>query len=316
MSPFQSIDNDSIDAQAANWFARNRNEHTAHTREQFQAWQANPANAQAYDAFETLWADLGELQSLQSPQPVAVKKPLRRASSFALATAAAVLCAVFALNLGTPPTLHQQTVTTLSQGARTLVLPDGSTLNVNANTRLRIDFNAQQRDIYLDQGQLYIEVAANKEHPLVVHADDAQIKVVGTGFDVRRSPRQLVVSVAHGQVAFAPAANQALLLGAQQRATYDYSKGTLQEQTLGAGEIANWRSGHLSFRNRELASLVDELDLYRPGVIQLAEGPLGRYKVSGNLDVNDPLALVKALPALIPVKTVLLDSGKIRIESR
>ena len=77
----------------------------------------------------------------------------------------------------------------------------GSTLNVNANTRLRIDFTAQVRNIYLEQGQLYIDVAPNKEHPLVVHAGDAQIKVVGTGFDVRRSQRQLEVSVAHGQVA-------------------------------------------------------------------------------------------------------------------
>ena len=37
---------------------------------------------------------------------------------------------------------------------------------------------------------------------------------------------------------------------------------------------------------------------------------------NGNLNTADPLALVKALPALIPVKTVLLDSGKIRIEPR
>ena len=43
---------------------------------------------------------------------------------------------------------------------------------------------------------------------------------------------------------------------------------------------------------------------------------LGRYKVSGNLDVSDPLALVKALPALIPVKNHLLENGKIRIEPR
>jgi len=80
--------------------------------------------------------------------------------------------------------------------------------------------------------------------------------------------------------------------------------------------VADWRSGHLSFRNRELGSLVDELDLYRPGVIQLAAGPLAAYKVSGNLDISDPLALVKALPALIPVKTVLQDNGTIRIEPR
>jgi transmembrane sensor len=212
--------------------------------------------------------------------------------------------------------LHQLHVSTSAQGGRTVSLPDGSTLNVNANTRVRLEFSAQQRDIYLDQGQFYIDVAANKEQPLVVHAGDARIRVVGTGFDVRRSSRQLVVSVAHGQVAFTPDATSSTLLGAQQRATYDYARHSLQEQNLGPDEVADWRSGHLSFRNRELASLVDELDLYRPGVIQLADGPLARYKVSGNLDTRDPLALVKALPALIPVKNVLLDNGIIRIEPR
>lgn len=313
MSPHQAAGHDSIDEQAANWFARNRNERDHSTREQFDTWHATPAHAQAYAEFEALWADLGQLEQIN--QPIAL--PVRpRRSNFALATAAAVLCAVFALNLGAPVALHQQQVSTLAQGGRTLLLPDGSTLNVNANTRLRLEFNAQQRDIYLDQGQLYIEVAANKEQPLVVHAGAARIKVVGTGFDVRRSSRQLVVSVAHGQVAFTPDAKSSTLLGAQQRATYDYAKSSLQEHPLGAEKVADWRSGHLSFRNRELGSLVDELDLYRPGVIQLAAGPLAAYKVSGNLDISDPLALVKALPALIPVKTVLQDNGTIRIEPR
>ena len=313
MSPSHTAGDGSIDEQAANWFARNRNTLGPVSREQFNAWHANPSHARAYAEFESLWADLGELEQINSPVPLPVKP---RRAHFALATAAAVLCAVFALNLGAPVALHQQQINTLAQGARTVLLPDGSTLNVNANTRLHLDFSAHQRDIYLDQGQLYIEVAANKEQPLVVHAGDARIRVVGTGFDVRRSPRQLVVSVAHGEVAFIPDASSATLLGAQQRATWDYNKGALKEQTLSASEVADWRSGHLSFRNRELASLVDELDLYRPGLIQLADGPLTGYKVSGNLDVNDPLALVKALPALIPVKTVLLDSGKIRIEPR
>ena len=312
MTPFQMTAHESIDAQAATWFARNRNQPDSNCREQFNSWKAVPAHARAYAEFESLWADLGELKQLNKPVPL----PRRRRSVLALATAAAVLCAVFALNIGTPVQLHQQQIATQSQDAKTVRLPDGSTLTVNANTRLRIDFSASQRDIYLDRGQLYIEVAANKEQPLVVHAGHARVRVVGTGFDVRRSQRQLVVSVAHGQVAFIPDGKSATLLGASQRATYDYAKGSLEEQSLSPGEVADWRSGHLSFRNRELASLVDELDLYRPGVIELADGPLGRYKVSGNLDVSDPLALVKALPALIPVKNHLLDNGKIRIEPR
>ena len=314
MTPFQMTAHESIDAQAATWFARNRNQPDSNCREQFNSWKAVPAHARAYAEFESLWADLGELKQLNKPVPLPL--PRRRRSVFALATAAAVLCAVFALNIGTPVQLHQQQIATQSQDAKTVRLPDGSTLTVNANTRLRIDFSASQRDIYLDRGQLYIEVAANKEQPLVVHAGHARVRVVGTGFDVRRSQRQLVVSVAHGQVAFIPDGKSAALLGASQRATYDYAKGSLEEQSLSPGEVADWRSGHLSFRNRELASLVDELDLYRPGVIELADGPLGRYKVSGNLDVSDPLALVKALPALIPVKNHLLDNGKIRIEPR
>ena len=316
MTSLHDIDTPPIDAEAASWFARNRNDNREATRQQFSAWLSHPLHAQAYAEIQMLWADLGELKRLNEPVPLPTKASARRRSGLALATAAAVLCAVFALNIGTPARLHVQQIATQHQGLKTLQLPDGSTLSVNANTRLRVNFSAHQREIYLDQGQFYIDVAPNKEQPLIVHAADARIRVVGTGFDVRRSARQLVVSVAHGQVAFVPDAKSATLLSAQQRATYDYAKASLHKQTLNPTEIADWRSGHLAFRNRELASLVDELGVYRPGVIQLADGPLSHYKVSGNLDTRDPMALVKALPALIPVKTVLLDNGQIRIEPR
>ena len=46
----------------------------------------------------------------------------------------------------------------------------------------------------------------------------------------------------------------------------------------------------------------------------LADPALAKYRVSGNLDVNDPDALLNALPALLPVKTVVLADGRMRIE--
>jgi transmembrane sensor len=139
--------------------------------------------------------------------------------------------------------------------------------------------------------------------------------VGGTAFDVRRGQQQLVVSVAHGQVAFAPNGESPVtLLDAQQRASYNYAKGTVQSQSLSAEEIADWRSGHLSFRNRELASLIDELSLYRPQTPLQVSKAVAQLKVSGNLDVSDPDALLNALPALLPVKTVLSADGIMRIE--
>lgn len=309
-------DSEQIDAEAASWFARNRNNPDRATRKAFDSWISEPAHSRAYAEFEALWDDLAQLQKLSRPVP----QPRRKTPRWrpAVAVAAAVLCAVLAVNLGKPQGPFTQQIAAQQQGARSFQLPDGSTLYVNANTQVQIDFSAQQRDIYLQQGQLYLEVAANKDRPLWVHIGAAKVRVVGTAFDVRRGQRQLVVSVAHGQVAFSPDGKpEALtLLGARQQATYDLKKGTLRQQTLDRDEVADWRSGRLAFRNRDLASLVDELNLYRHQPVQLAEGPLGAYKVSGNLDVNDPDALLKALPALIPVKTRVQANGQLKIEAR
>lgn len=310
------FDENSIDAQAADWFARNRDRQAPDIDKDFERWRATPAHAKAYAEFEALWADLAELRQQNRPVPL----PVRRTHFWrpALATAAALVCALLSSHLGAPNSPYRHQVATHAEGVRTLKLPDGSTLYVNANTRLRINLRSQQRDIYLDQGQLYLEVAADKERPLWVHAGNARVRVVGTAFDVRRGQKELVVSVAHGQVAFEPEGDpgRAMLLEPRQRSVYDYAKGTVQQQAVSTEEVADWRSGHLTFRNRELLSLIDELNLYRSKPVQLADGPLAHFKVSGSLDAQDPDALLSALPALIPVRTVALDDGQVRIESR
>jgi len=309
------FDENSVEAQAASWFARNR-EQAPGIDKDFEQWRATPAHAKAYAEFEALWADLAELRQRNKPLPL----PSRRHKPWrpALAAAAALVCAVLSSNVGAPNSPYRHLVAAHAEGTRTLKLPDGSTLYINANTRLRINFRSLQRDIYLDQGQLYLEVAADKERPLWVHAGNARVRVVGTAFDMRRGQKQLVVSVAHGQVAFEPEGNPntATLLEARQRGVYDYAKGTVQQQGVSAEEIADWRSGHLTFRNRELLSLIDELNLYRSKPVQLADGPLAHFKVSGSLDASDPDALLNALPALIPIRTVALADGQVRIESR
>ncbi|MEN0106613.1 MAG: FecR domain-containing protein [Pseudomonas sp.] len=309
-------DDNSVDAQAALWFSRNRGANA--DPQAFAQWLAEPAHAQAYAEFEALWGELGALQPAARVAPVTVLQPRRRrAWRPALAVAAAVLCAFLAMNLGAPQTLYKQQVAAQSQGSRELALPDGSTLFVNANTRLSIDFTAHRRDIHLLQGQLYIEVAPDKERPLWVHSGDAQVRVVGTGFDVRRGQRQLVVTVAHGQVAVMPTPqSEPTMLTAEQRASYDYRSGQVQQTVVDSSQVADWRSGHLSFRNRDLASLVDELALYRNQPVQLSDPALASYKVSGSLDVNDPDALLRALPALLPVRTVILGDGRARIQPR
>lgn len=316
MSVTPEIDKRSVDAQAASWFSHNRNTPSRAARKAFDQWLQAPEHARAYTQFEQLWADLAALKALNKPVALVRRQP--RYWRPALSAAAALLCALLVGNLGAPASGYQQHLATHSHGAQTLELPDGSRLSVNANTRLRIDFDSERRMIHLDQGQLYIDVAPDKERPLFVDAGAAKVRVVGTGFDLRRGQHETVLSVAHGMVALdTPGEDRdPAMLGARQRATYDLARGSLSWQTLSDQEVADWRNGHVSFRNRELASLVDELSLYRPQAVVLADAALAGYKVSGNLDINDPDALLNALPALLPVKTVALADGRLRIERR
>jgi len=315
MTPLDDLDAHSIDAQAASWFSRNRNAPSREARKAFAQWLQDPQNARAYRQFEQLWDDLEALKQANRPVPLEVRRAPRWRP--ALASAAALLCALLAGNLGAGSSAYQQRLSA-QHDLRSLRLPDGSQLVVNAQTRLRLDFSAERRLIHLDQGQLYIDVAPDKERPLFIDAGRGQVRVVGTGLDVRRGEKELVVTVAHGQVAFDTPGetNPALLLGAGQRATYDTTRGTVTQQALNDQPVADWRDGHVSFRNRELASLIDELRLYREQPVLLADPSLGQYKVSGNLDVHDPDALLNALPALLPVKTTLLADGRLRIDRR
>ncbi|MBJ9976893.1 FecR domain-containing protein [Pseudomonas sp. S75] len=315
MSLTDEIDPRPLDDQAASWFTRNRNTPTREERKAFVRWVRHPEHARAYRQFEQLWADLAALQQATQPVPA----PLRRTPRWrpALAAAAAVLCMLLVGNPGSGSTPISEDVAAGST-LRNVRLPDGSHLFVNARTRLHLDFTAERRLIRLDHGQLYIDVAPDKERPLFVDAGSARVRVVGTGFDLRRGARELTLSVAHGRVAFETSGENLapLLVDAGQRVTYEPARGSLLRQNLGEHRVGDWREGHVSFRNRELGSLLDELSLYRQQPVLLADPSLARYKVSGNLDVHDPDALLNALPALLPVKTTLLGDGRLRIEAR
>lgn len=76
-------------------------------------------------------------------------------------------------------------VVTVPAGNRThLLLPDGTSVWLNANTSLRypLAFSEEVREIYLD-GEAYFEVAKGK-NPFIVRTGKYDVEVLGTVFDV------------------------------------------------------------------------------------------------------------------------------------
>jgi len=84
---------------------------------------------------------------------------------------------------------------------RSITLADGSTVDLNARSRLRIEFTKGERRVVLLEGQALFQVSKDKNRPFIVSSGNATVRAVGTQFDVYRKPNGTTVTVLEGRVA-------------------------------------------------------------------------------------------------------------------
>jgi transmembrane sensor len=84
---------------------------------------------------------------------------------------------------------------------RSITLADGSTVDLNARSKLRIEFSSAERRVELLNGQALFQVAKDKQRPFIVHSGGATVRAVGTQFDVYRKDSGTTITVLEGRVA-------------------------------------------------------------------------------------------------------------------
>ena len=93
---------------------------------------------------------------------------------------------------------------------RSITLVDGSTVDLNARSTLRIEFSKSERRVELLDGQALFQVAKDKSRPFIVRSGDATVRAVGTQFDVNRKDSGTTVTVLEGRVAVYSSAHREL----------------------------------------------------------------------------------------------------------
>jgi len=88
----------------------------------------------------------------------------------------------------------QQVVATQNGSRTRTLLPDGTTVWLNAGSKLYYDndFACATREVKLD-GEAYFDVVKNPHRPFIVHTAGIDIKVLGTIFNVRSYPADKTV---------------------------------------------------------------------------------------------------------------------------
>lgn len=306
-----------IDEQAALWFSRSQVRRlTDEEQQQLDAWlQRSASHAEAYQQMQQVWGDCALI-----PRPVGTSQPEQCVSRWRpLRSCAAGIFFLFSLLLPMsqlPVLLTNDINLQTTQYSREIVLSDGSRVHLNRHSQVRVHYAKDNRQLWLVQGEIYLQVAANKTRPFFVYAGESQVRVVGTAFDVRYDAGEIAVAVKQGIVAMTGRPNMvAVILHAGDSARLVPEKKNLLLSQRAIAEIGEWRGGQLLFRNRPLGELVTELRRYRQGNIELTDTRLAQLPVSGSLDLNNPDEFLDSLPLLLAVNVVHDEKGNILIFS-
>lgn len=268
-------------------------------------WLARaPAHARAYGQAEEVWRLTGRVAPafpFLTPQalcrqsaPPAGRRRRAWATAAGLALAACVALVLFpGLSLRLRADQHTGT-----GEIRTVHLADGSTVVLDADSAITVRLGANKREIGLLSGRAFFQVAADASRPFTVSADDVEVTVTGTAFDVATSGDDTMVSVQSGHVAVAVTrpghpANARLERG--QRARLSHADGGLRIDSVPMAQIGLWRDRRLVVNGATIAQVVAQLSHYAPGLIVVRDPALAGRRVTGVFDLSDPRAALEAV---------------------
>ncbi|OHX37186.1 hypothetical protein BJL95_21190 [Methylomonas sp. LWB] len=313
-----------IRREASAWLARlNSGDCSTDDRAGFEAWLAmDTRHADAFRRAERLWrelAGLGEVARPQLKQAQAVYRHARRKRRWPMAglAAAALLAGVLIVNPPIWQWLTAERFTTGKGERETVTLSDGSSIELNTDTAIRVNYSARARRVWLERGEAWFNVAHNNLTRFEVRVGEGWIEDIGTQFNVRRDPANLDVAVQEGEVAVQVATNPEVLhLTAGQQTNFDRQGRAAPVRAGDLAAIAAWRGGVLVLKNLTLADVARELERYHAVSIEIADADLRQLSVSGRFPTDNlPLAL-NTIATALPVRIAYLDGNRIGILAR
>jgi transmembrane sensor len=192
---------------------------------------------------------------------------------------------------------------------RSLKLEDGSEISLTSGTRLRVDFDADMREIVLTSGEALFHVAKDAQRPFIVRAGRTTARAVGTAFSVQREAQQVVVMVGEGRVAVSqaevvlpfrgtPAADEGVSLTADQQIATSPDGRLEQVRFVDSQRALAWAKGDLIFENETVDAIVARFNRFARVKMRVDDRRIGSRTVSGIFEVNDPESFVAFLSSV------------------
>jgi transmembrane sensor len=257
-----------------------------------------------------------------APRPSRAGLPLRW--WYAGALAASLLLAIAFIGLHSWPTLSlprtADTFDTGIGGHRIVPLADGSRIELNTATNLRTLISEKRRDVWLDRGEAFFEVAHIEGSTFVVHAGPRLITVVGTQFSVRRDDNKVTVAVVQGRVRVedtTPGASSASITVTPGDVAIGLGSSTMvvSKPVAAVEDKLTWRDGRLVFDGVTLAEVADDFNRYNRQQLLISDPSAAAIRISGTFKASNVEAFVRLLKEAYGLKVELTADGKLKIST-
>jgi transmembrane sensor len=317
---------DSLMDAALNWFSLLQGyPDDVGLRARFEAWKsADPANAKAFDKVAGVW-ELPELDVIASGignsvgragtsgKVATVRRGQHRRNVWTYAAMAAAAVVLVGVGIQQYPVmmLNWRADYQTAAGARDeITLPDGSRMTLNTASAVQLDFEETKRSVTLLQGEAYFDVVADPSRPFTVAAAFSEVEVKGTAFAMRTDADRdtVVLERGHVEVARLPTRDDTAAMDPGETVTAT-ATGLSRVRTIDPATALSWRDGRLIFENQPFEQVLGEIGRYYAHSIVVANGQVGRARVTGNYRIDNPERTIRSLAATVGASVTRLPGG-------
>ena len=308
---------------ASEWVQRLNESNAEEIADQWMQWcGADPMNLRAFEQMQRLWNAFPEASATTLQASPVLNRPQLRHRLIAMAASVVLLLGVagwFAWHYS-----DEQVLDTAIGEQRRITLADGSQLDLAPGSRVTTHFTLTKRNVRLERGQAFFQVAHNVIRPFIVNANNLTVTAVGTEFDVRVSPDATAVTVMEGRVKVSSDAakmdeghtrTEIIRADIGQRVTFSKLADRFSVGTVDPKVASSWRGGTLQFVGESLEEVVGVINRYSTTHIVVAPA-LQQTRFTGTVSPPTVRDWFKALEQIYAVEVIDQGTDGILIRSR
>lgn len=201
-----------------------------------------------------------------------------------------------------------------------LILPDGSHVTLNANSKLTYNKSGWLKTrIVTLKGEAFFEVMKNPAVPFIIRLDGADVKVLGTSFNVKAYAEadNIEVTVSEGTVSVYDHQQQdkKVVVTRGEKAVFSKVDKEVEKQNNEDHNFIAWKTGIMVFENDSLSGIIKTLrSVYHKDIV-IQSSELNHCTITTIFDNKDLNTVLKVLKSTLDI-TIEEKDGRIIIKGK